>query len=200
MKKNKNQPYYIKEIERLYLQHKQSGSTSNQSSEPVLLKKLLQTIQDIEKKQNRYAMQADEMTDIVEKAMDNQEVMESLNHRINSLNRELAVYKDAFFAFFNSYYILTESLLQDDTVSSVYGEAVKQQQSYLERSLMTVGMVITGSVGEAFNENFHSIEEIINDTSYPEGTVVFVVSKGLVFGGTVLRKAAVKISGRENIG
>lgn len=188
MKRNNNQPFYLKEIERLYMLHKQSDSVFDQSPEATVMKRLIQTIQDIEKKQNRYAMQADEMTDIVENDINNQEVLDSLNHRIGFLNRELSVYREAFLAFFNSYYILTESLLKDDTISLAYGESVRQQQGYLERSLMSLGIVVTGSVGEAFDEKLHSIKEIINDTSYPEGTVACVISKGLIFGGTVLKK------------
>lgn len=189
------QPFYLKEIERLYQEHSQVGSSSGISPESALLNRLLQTVQDIEKRQSRYAMQADEMTDIAEKAMDNQDLLDNLNHRIHSLNRELSVFREAFFTFLDAYYLLADNLLADSAVFASYGQAIGQQQSYIEAALLSTGIVITGHIGEAFNKDIHQIKEVVFDTGHAEGTIVSVMAKGLVFGGSVLRKAEVTVSG-----
>ena len=87
-----------------------------------------------------------------------------------------------------------ERALNQPTEDEAYKKGVEMTMTQLTEILTGLGVEIFGTVGDAFDPNFHNAVMHIDDESFGENTICQVFQKGFKLGDKIVRFAMVQVA------
>lgn len=179
-----------KEIER-YKPVEIHPDIKNDQDITALLTVFNKTIERIGKEQYKFVRQFDEITEILEKNIMFEKLIDTAESKLVQQDTEISKLLSTVIEICD----LTEDMYLYGLNSSnkSFSDQVKLQWSMMQQALAKSGIIRFGSKGDIYDRQLHNVKKVRQDPGYVRGQVIDVLKSGYGYKDKIIRKAEVII-------